>query len=84
MDDILHFDSLIENANNKMKTKQNNKIFIKGNVGKFSMIDNNKLLKISKEKIMRSIFDKNSKIIQNFIVTKNEFIIFQKKNTQIR
>lgn len=67
-----------------MKTKQNNKIFIKGNVGKFSMIDNNKLLKISKEKIMRSIFDKNSKIIQNFIVTKNEFIIFQKKNTQIR
>ena len=84
MDDILHFDSLIENANNKMKTKQNNKIFIKGNVGKFSMIDNNKLLKISKEKIMRSIFDKNSKIIQNFLVTKNEFIIFQKKNTQIR
>ena len=76
---ILDFDNLKDNVNNKLKTKKNSQIVIESNADKFSVIGKNKLLKIKKEKITELFFGKNSKVIQNFLITKNAFNIFQKK-----
>ena len=72
-DEKLISDNLKGNEINKKElTKQNNRLIKKLNLENFSLIDNKKLFKIIKEKSIELLNDKNSKIIKNYIISKNQ------------